>query len=323
MARAELSSVQAEGIRAHVASGTAVVSLSCEPGDSNGDQIVNVIDITKIERIVAGLDPAPMNSCPDANLDGVTNVLDVTSTERIVVGLPAVASAPMVARVPEVTVRPLTSDEGYAFDLVLGQTMGMVDTVYLELLYPRDAYSVAEIETRGLPSDATLLTNSEPGRTRHVRNMRGLTGATLSDLVARTRLVEASPGDAPPVTLRVLIGDTSGRALVSRDFHIPMMRVPAVTAALPNFPNPFNPETWIPFDLAEQADVVVRVYGIGGALVRTLDLGRLPAGAYADRSRAAYWDGRNDAGEPVAGGVYHYEIRAGDYRATRRMVILK
>ncbi|MBT7099970.1 hypothetical protein HN937_21520, partial [Candidatus Poribacteria bacterium] len=210
MARAELSSVQAEGIRAHVASGTAVVSLSCEPGDSNGDQIVNVIDITKIERIVAGLDPAPMNSCPDANLDGVTNVLDVTSTERIVVGLPAVASAPMVARVPEVTVRPLTSDEGYAFDLVLGQTMGMVDTVYLELLYPRDAYSVAEIETRGLPSDATLLTNSEPGRTRHVRNMRGLTGATLSDLVARTRLVEASPGDAPPVTLRVLIGDTSG-----------------------------------------------------------------------------------------------------------------
>jgi hypothetical protein len=323
LASAKLSSVQAERIRSHVASGTAVVSLSGEPGDSNGDEIVDVLDITKIERIVAGLDATPMNASPDANLDGVTNVLDVTSTERLVVGLPAVASAPMVARVPDVTVRPLTSDEGHAFDLVLGQTMDMVDTVYLELLYPRDAYAVAEIETRGLPSDATLLTNSEPGRTRHVRNARGLTGATLSNIVARTRLVETSPGDAPPVTLRVLIGDTSGRALVSRDFHILMMRVPAVTTALPNFPNPFNPETWIPFDLAERSDVVVRVYGIGGALVRTLDLGRLPAGSYADRSRAAYWDGRNDAGEPVAGGVYHYEIRAGDYRATRRMVILK
>ncbi|MBT3265638.1 hypothetical protein HN371_00720 [Candidatus Poribacteria bacterium] len=323
LASARLSSVQAESIRSHVASGTAVVSLSGEPGDSNGDEIVDVLDITKIERIVAGLDATPMNASPDANLDGVTNVLDVTSTERLVVGLPAVASAPMVARVPDVTVRPLRSDEGYAFDLVLGQTMDMVDTVYLELLYPRDAYAVAEVETFGLPSDATLLTNSEPGRMRHVRNVRGLTGATLPDIVARTRLLETSPGDAPPVTLRVLIGDTSGRALVSRDFHIPMMRVPAVTAALPNFPNPFNPETWIPFDLAEQESVVVRVYDIGGALVRTLDLGRLPAGAYADRSRAAYWDGRNDAGEPVAGGVYHYEIRAGDYRATRRMVILK
>jgi hypothetical protein len=110
---------------------------------------------------------------------------------------------------------------------------------------------------------------------------------------------------------------------VSRDFQIPLMRVPTVTTALPNFPNPFNPETWIPFDLAASSDVVIRVYGVGGELVRTLDLGGLPAGSYADRSRAAYWDGRNESGEPVAGGVYHYEIRAGAYRATRRMVILK
>jgi hypothetical protein len=323
MASAKLSSVQAESIRSHVASGTSVVSLSCEPGDSNGDQVVDVVDITKIERIVAGLDPAPMNACPDANLDGVTNVLDVTSTERIVVGLPAVASAPMAARVPDVMIRPLQSDGGYIFDLVLEQSVDMVDTVYLELRYPEGSYAAAEIETFSLPSDATLLTNSQPGRTRHVRNVRGLAGVTLPEVVARVRLQESTPGVAPPVTLRVLIGDTSGRALVSRDFHIPMMRVPSVTTALPNFPNPFNPETWIPFDLAESADVVIRVYGVGGALVRTLDLGGLPPGSYADRSRAAYWDGRNESGEPVAGGVYHYELRAGDHRATRRMVILK
>ena len=323
MASAELSSVQAERIRSHVASGTSVVALSCEPGDSNGDQIVDVVDITKIERIVAGLDPAPIDACPDANLDGVTNVLDVTSTERIVVGLPAVASAPMAARVPAVTVLPLPSEDGYAFDLVFERPMDMVDTVYLELLYPKDAYSGVEIETLSLPADATLLTNSEPGRTRHVRNVRGLTGVTLPGLVARIRLRETTPGDAPPVTLRVLIGDTSGRALVSRDFHIPMMRVPTITAALPNFPNPFNPETWIPFDLADSASVTVDIYSPAGQVIRTIDLGRLPAGPYRDRSRAAYWDGRNATGEQVGSGVYFYRLRADEFSAVQRMLILK
>jgi hypothetical protein len=323
LASAELSSVQAEGIRAHVASGTAEVSLSCEPGDSNGDQIVNVIDITKIERIVAGLDPAPINACPDANLDGVTNVLDVTSTERIVVGLPAVASAPMAVRAPEAIIRSLRSDDGYAFDLVLERPMDMVDTVYLELLYPKGAYSGVEIDTPSLPTDATLLTTSEPGRTRHVRNVRGLTGAPLSEMVARIRLRETTPGDAPPVTLRVLIGDTSGRALVSRDFHIPMMRVPTATAALPNFPNPFNPETWIPFDLSDSASVTVDIYSPTGQVIRTIDLGRLPAGPYRDRSRAAHWDGRNATGEQVGSGMYFYRLRADDFSSVQRMLILK
>ena len=95
------------------------------------------------------------------------------------------------------------------------------------------------------------------------------------------------------------------------------------TELLPNYPNPFNPETWIPFRLAESADVTVRIYRVDGALVRTLALGSLPAGSYLERDRAARWDGRNDAGEPAPSGVYPYEFSAGDVFDVGRMVILK
>ena len=98
---------------------------------------------------------------------------------------------------------------------------------------------------------------------------------------------------------------------------------PDETALLPNYPNPFNPETWIPYHLADGADVEITIYGVQGALVRRLALGYQAAGYYADRDRAAYWDGRNDRGESVASGVYVYQLQAGDYAAARRMVIVK
>jgi hypothetical protein len=92
---------------------------------------------------------------------------------------------------------------------------------------------------------------------------------------------------------------------------------------LANYPNPFNPETWIPFELAEEADVTIRIYGLDGQHIRTLDLGRYGQGSYTDRDQAAHWDGRNEYGEQVASSMYIYELRAGTYRAMRRMVIRK
>ena len=92
---------------------------------------------------------------------------------------------------------------------------------------------------------------------------------------------------------------------------------------LANFPNPFNPETWIPYQLAKDAEVTLHIYSVNGTLIRTLTLGHQPAGFYYSRSRAAYWDGRNAVGEPVASGVYFYTITAGDFTATRKMLIRK
>ena len=99
--------------------------------------------------------------------------------------------------------------------------------------------------------------------------------------------------------------------------------IPEETVLLANYPNPFNPETWIPYELSEPADVVLTIYAIDGQLVRTLALGHQSAGVYQSRSRAVYWDGRNEVGESVASGIYFYTITAGGFTATRKMLIRK
>ena len=99
--------------------------------------------------------------------------------------------------------------------------------------------------------------------------------------------------------------------------------LPKKTALLANYPNPSNPETWIPYHLAKPAEVTLRIYAVNGVLVRALVLGHQAAGIYLNRSRAAYWDGRNAQGESVASGVYFYTLTAGDFSATRKMLIMK
>ena len=98
---------------------------------------------------------------------------------------------------------------------------------------------------------------------------------------------------------------------------------PERTLLHPNYPNPFNPETWIPYQLSEPAAVTLYIYAIDGRLIRRLVLGHQPAGMYQSKSRAAYWDGRNTVGEPVASGIYFYTFTAGDFAATRKMLIRK
>ncbi|MCY3743891.1 MAG: cohesin domain-containing protein [Candidatus Poribacteria bacterium] len=99
--------------------------------------------------------------------------------------------------------------------------------------------------------------------------------------------------------------------------------IPEESALLSNYPNPFNPETWIPYRLSKPANVTLHIYAVNGTLVRTLSLGYQPAGIYQSRSRAAYWDGKNQFSEPVASGLYFYTLTAGDFSATRKMLIWK
>ncbi|MYA99341.1 hypothetical protein F4X90_06645, partial [Candidatus Poribacteria bacterium] len=108
--------------------------------------------------------------------------------------------------------------------------------------------------------------------------------------------------------------------------------IPEETALLHNYPNPFNPETWIPYQLAEPAEVTLTIHSVNGTVVRTLALGQQPAGIYQTRTRAAYWDGKNEVGESVASGIYFYtlstestrdSVTAGDFNATRKMLIRK
>ena len=120
-----------------------------------------------------------------------------------------------------------------------------------------------------------------------------------------------------------VISDT--RAVLSAFLQLlsEILVIPETTALLPNYPNPFNPETWMPYQLSKPTDVALTIYDIKGRVVRALDLGHQRAGVYQTRDRAAYWDGRNQTGEPVASGVYFYTLTAGDFTATREMLILK
>ena len=100
-------------------------------------------------------------------------------------------------------------------------------------------------------------------------------------------------------------------------------QIPEMTQILQNYPNPFNPETWIPFKLAQDSIVTARIYDVTGKKIRIIELGHIAAGNYVESSKAIYWDGRTENGEQVSSGTYFYQIEAGDYTETRKMVILK
>jgi hypothetical protein len=107
------------------------------------------------------------------------------------------------------------------------------------------------------------------------------------------------------------------------DMEVSTPNIPHRTDLLPNYPNPSNPETWIPYDLSIAADVTIEIYNVVGQRVRRLDVGFQKAGSYVATDKAAYWDGRNKIGEKVSTGVYFYRLKAGDFSKIRKMLIVK
>jgi steroid delta-isomerase-like uncharacterized protein len=99
--------------------------------------------------------------------------------------------------------------------------------------------------------------------------------------------------------------------------------IPKDTALLQNYPNPFNPATWIPFQLKESSNVKIIIYNSTGNLIRTLELGYKEPGVYTSQQKAIHWDGKNDSGETVSSGVYFYNIKAGDFSSTKKMIVKK
>jgi len=124
-------------------------------------------------------------------------------------------------------------------------------------------------------------------------------------------------------TYQVGVRFSTGVELKSKLFSVKVMPLIKETVLLNNYPNPFNPETWIPYELAKDVDVTIDIYGVNGQRVRSINLGRQTRGRYISQEKAAHWDGRNDFGERSASGVYFYVFKAGEYAKTRKMVILK
>ena len=141
---------------------------------------------------------------------------------------------------------------------------------------------------------------------------RQLSAAEVERLEAELDLLLATP-DRSPATMRRLVYLQQLLAAAR----------PEQTRLLANYPNPFNPETWIPYELATDTEVRITIYNTQGVVIRTLHLGHQSAGYYTSRSRAAYWDGRNALGESVASGLYFYQLQADDRSQMRKMLIVK
>ncbi|RKU19447.1 hypothetical protein C6500_10880 [Candidatus Poribacteria bacterium] len=127
------------------------------------------------------------------------------------------------------------------------------------------------------------------------------------------------------IDLLIATGDRSPAAMRTLIYlqQLIVMARPEKTQLLANYPNPFNPETWIPYELATDTSVKITIYNTQGVVIRTLELGHQSAGYYTGRDRAAYWDGRNAFGEQVASGIYFYQFEADEMSLMRKMVILK
>ena len=175
--------------------------------------------------------------------------------------------------------------------------------------HPADVNGDGAVDIKDLIVVAGVLDTTAAAPSLHSYSLEMLTAADVRQWLSQAQLLN-------------LADATSQRGIMFLE-NLLIVLSPKETTLLPNYPNPFNPETWIPYHLANDSDVLLSIYDINGTLVCELDLGHQQAGYYTDRSRAAYWDGRNEWGEPVASGVYFYQLRADDYSQMRKMVILK
>lgn len=103
----------------------------------------------------------------------------------------------------------------------------------------------------------------------------------------------------------------------------PTEPAPSKNSLLANYPNPFNPGTWIPYELAQMSNITIDIYNISGQLVRSLNLGNRAPGSYKSIGTAAYWDGKSDSGQQSASGIYFYTLKADDFRVIRKMILAK
>jgi len=295
-------------------------------GDVNGDGNVRSNDAILALRISSGLMVPTAEQAQAADMSGDGNV---RSNDAILILRQA---AGLTAPGAEITARSsgqisVTLAEAYG---VAGEKVTVpvkVDSVYglaggdISISYDQAVLRVADIS-----SDPHMLLASnvkEPGIVRiSFASNDGLDNETLAEIE-----FDVLADDTSPLTFRMadLYGPDAlplNSRSISKEFRswaIP----PEESKLLQNFPNPFNPETWIPYQLKDAGEVTIRIYNTAGEQVRALDLGYKSPGLYVSQDRAAYWDGRNNFGTSVASGVYFYSIQTGDLAAVRKLIVLK
>jgi hypothetical protein len=217
------------------------------------------------------------------------------------------AAPPMVIQAKDLVSTPVLAVEGTV----------LIEGVGMEL-------NGIKVTIRNLTTDqsATDDIGSTAGSGRYIATFADLSGGCAASIgdVLEASIIDT--GTFKGVSTKHMVTQRDIQTgIVSLD--ITLSPIPKESALLANYPNPFNPETWIPYKLAKDADVTIRIYNITGQLVKRFELGHKESGFYLSKEKTAYWDGRNEAGEKVASGVYFYTIHAGNFTATKRMILVK
>ena len=307
-----------------------VLDVYLDPWDVNDDGTVGVLDLIAVaSQFGRVIDGVIFGQNPDVNRDGHVNLLDLIAVGDHFgdpIESPAAPGRTSAAGLAAIRFEnPRFSGNSLLLDL-------MVDTAA-----PLAGYRIRIAPERLLKIELNR-SETDVFHLEERAHSGTLVGAKLGEghpWLGRARLatleLEAdSLADSAQPLNRTISVDAAH--LVSMDgqslrvevepFFMDKLR-PSRTEAFPNYPNPFNPETWIPFQLDRAAHVRITIYDVLGREIRRFDLGYLSAGYYKTRERAVYWDGRNDMNERVASGAYFYRLEAGDFIGTHRMVVLK
>ena len=246
---------------------------------------------------------------------GQAFILNARQTATVAISGEAWTNVSETAAAPSVTLKGIKVENTTP---VLGLRGSVVDE---EAGLKVDGFRVT-VKNLSTGRAVTGMTKDEGARYRlTVVDIETARAATIGDIL---EILAQSP--QPFIGMEPLRYTVTAEDVKRSQIQLPKLvvyEIPAETELLRNYPNPFNPETWIPYRLAEDAFVRLTIYDQTGKVVRTLDVGHRVAAVYESRSKAIYWDGRNEVGESVASGVYFYHLSAGDYSATRKMLIVK
>ena len=307
-----------------------VIDVYLDPWDVNDDGTVGILDLivvaSELGRVIDGV---VFGQNPDVNRDGLVDVSDL-----IAVGVhfedPIRSSA-----APERVTVPVSATIRFENPRFVGNRL-LLDLI-VDTAVPLVGYHL-RIVPNGLLKIDLNRSEDDVFRLEEVAQSGTLVGAKLGGghpWRGRVRLgtleletnssADSAQSSNPAVSVDaahlVSVDGQSVRVGVEPFSMDPLH--PRRTGVFPNYPNPFNPETWIPFQLHKAAHVRITIYDVLGHEVRGFDLGYLSAGYYKTRERAVYWDGRNEVNERVASGTYFYRLEAGDFVGTHRMVVLK
>jgi len=314
------------------------------PWDVNEDNVVDIFDLVLVGKnfmksgaVVTG----------DVNLDSTVDLFDLVMVAKhfgetygtVTAAAPTVLASQAQAWVSMSAKRSTSRSGGLQrqlLDLEVGADVQTSIAGYqLDVTYDPRLLLVVGFENGNLLGEGSFSLDPQmtPGR---IGNIGGTQlGASSGSRLGQSSLAKVSfrlKGDINLALASIGVGNLV--VADERALPVPFELNPSITVDLSsvvaaefglgqNYPNPFNPETWIPYQLASSESVLVRIYDASGHLVRQIDVGLRSAGSYTSRSKSVYWDGRNEFGEEVASGVYYYQIQAGEFSSTSKMLLLK